>query len=177
MIEESRGTESGERIMYWYAIRTKPQREQQVESQLRLYGIDTLLPCLKETRMIRRIRKTVTVPFFPGYLFGRFNLEEHYRTVSYARGALTIVSFGHTPARVEEDIIDSIRTRLTDGVLTVKSQCPAPGQTVRIKSGPMDGLDAVFQYEMPGQQRAVVLLRCLAYQGRFVLPMGQVVNG
>ena len=148
-----------------------------MESQLGQCGIETLLPCLEETRLIRRCRKTLLSPMFPGYLFARFSLKEHYRTVSYARGGLGIVSFGSMPARVEEEVIDSIRLRLTDGVFRMKSQRLTPGQTVKIKNGPMDGFEAVFQYEMTGQQRAVLLLRCLAYQGRLVLPMEQVSNG
>ena len=163
--------------MNWYVVRTKPHQEKQVESQLRQCGIETLLPFLEETRIIRRYRKTVRGPLFPGYLFSRFDLKEHYRTVSYARGTLGIVTFGSAPARVDEEMIGSIQSRLTNGVLRVKSQRLIPGQTVRINSGPMDGLDAVFLYEMTGKQRAVVLLRSLAYQGRLVIPMEQVVNG
>jgi transcriptional antiterminator RfaH len=163
--------------MNWYVIRTKPGQEKQVESQLRQCGIETLLPFLEQTRVIRRHRKTILAPLFPGYLFSRFDLKEHYRTASYARGSIGIVTFGSVPARVDEEMVDSIRSRLTNGVLTIKSKCLLPGQIVRIKSGPMDGLDAVFLYEMTGRQRAVVLLRSLAYQGRLVLPMEQIANG
>lgn len=163
--------------MNWYVIRTKPHQEKLVESQLRKCGIETLLPFLEENRIFRRHRKAVLGPLFPGYLFSRFDLKEHHRTVKYTRGTLGLVSFGSAPARVEEELIDTIRSRLLNGVLTIRSQCLMPGQTVQINSGPMDGVEAVFLYEMPGRQRAVVLLRSLAYQGRLVLPMEQVVNG
>ncbi|MDH4188468.1 MAG: hypothetical protein OEV08_15890 [Nitrospira sp.] len=41
----------------------------------------------------------------------------------------------------------------------------------------MSGLEAVFQYQLTGQQRASLLLRCLAFPSRLVVPMEQLVNG
>jgi len=44
------------------------------------------------------------------------------------------------------------------------------GQVLRIQEGPMRGIEAVFEREMPGQQRALLLLKTLAYQARVVVP-------
>jgi transcriptional antiterminator RfaH len=163
--------------MNWYAIRTKPHQERHVELQLRRCGVETFLPCLEESRMIRRCRRIVVSPLFPGYLFGRLDLKEHYRTVNYTRGGLGVVSFGSIPAQMNEAMIDSIRVRLTNGIFKPQGHCLIPGQTVQIRSGPMSGLEAIFQYQLTGQQRASLLLRCLAFPSRLVVPMEQLVNG
>lgn len=163
--------------MNWYVIRTKPHQERHVESQLQRCGIETFLPCLESFKVIRRCHKMVVSSLFPGYLFSRLDLKEHFRTVNYTRGGLGVVSFGSTPALVDEEMIDSIRVRLTNGVLKAEGHSLIPGQTVRIRGGPMSGLEAVFQYQLTGQQRAALLLRCLAFQSRLVLPLQQVVNG
>jgi len=51
-----------------------------------------------------------------------------------------------------------------------------PGQVVRIQEGPLHGLEAIFEREMPGYQRAVLLLRALSYQARVVVDMAHIVN-
>lgn len=162
--------------MNWYAIRTKPHQERHVELQLRRCGVETFLPCHEESRMIRRCRRIVASPLFPGYLFGRLDLKKHYRTVNYTRGGLGVVSFGSIPAKMDEEMIDLIRVRLRNGIFKPQGHCLIPGQTVRIRSGPMSGLEAVFQYQLTGQQRALLLLRYLAFPSRLVVPMEQLVN-
>ncbi|WHZ28936.1 MAG: hypothetical protein OJF51_003736 [Nitrospira sp.] len=49
------------------------------------------------------------------------------------------------------------------------------GQLVQIKEGPFVGLEAVFMREMPGHQRAVVLLRTLTLQARVVWEINQLL--
>jgi transcription antitermination factor NusG len=50
------------------------------------------------------------------------------------------------------------------------------GQTVRVQSGPLKGLEAIFEREMGDRQRAVLLLKTLSYQARVVVDLDQVVN-
>ena len=51
-----------------------------------------------------------------------------------------------------------------------------PGEIIRIQTGPLQGLEAVFVREMSDHERVVLLLRTLTYQARVVLPVEQVVN-
>jgi len=69
-------------MMQWYAINTRPHQEKQAEFHVRQFGLETFLPVLKEYRTIRRVPKTVVTPFFPGYFFAQFDIQEHYRAVS-----------------------------------------------------------------------------------------------
>lgn len=156
--------------MRWYAIHTKPLQERLASSNLRSVGVETFLPCLKQRKRIRRVETTVTNPLFPGYLFAKFDLTEHFRAVTYARGVRKIVAFGAAPAAVDEQIIASIKNRLEDGYLATPSRAIAKGQLVRIRDGPMRGIEAVFEREMSGQQRAVLLLKTLGCQARAVVP-------
>ena len=99
------GDEQRYSSMHWYAINTKPHREKQAELHLSQLSVETFLPLLRRSKVIRRMRKTVIGPLFPGYLFARFDVQDHYRAVSYARGVRKIVEFGSTPARVDEELI------------------------------------------------------------------------
>ena len=160
--------------MQWFAVSTKPHQEKQAELHIIECGLECFLPLLKESKIIRRMRKTVIAPLFPGYLFARFDLMEHYRAVSYARGVRKIVEFGSNPAEVDVALIDAIKGKLDNGCVTQKPESWKHGQVVQIKDGPMGGLEAVFVREIPGQKRAILLLRTLAFHARVVLEIDQV---
>ncbi len=162
--------------MHWYAVNTKPYREHVADLNLRRLGVETFCPLLKQSKVIRRRRQTVVGPLFPAYLFIRFNYEDQQRAVSYARGVRKIVVFGATPAVVEEDLIDAIKSRLENGYVTVTSPRFTPGESVRIQEGPLCGLEAIFERDMSHHQRVVLLLRTLAYQARVVVPFDQVAH-
>jgi len=160
----------------WYTVHTKPNHEREAELSLQRLGVETFHPQVKQRKVIRRKEQTVIGSLFPRYFFARLNLETHYRAATYARGVRNLVAFGSLPVTVDEEIIEGIRARLQDGYLAVPTQLFTPGEVVRIHSGPLQGLEAVFEREMTDQQRAVLLLRTLAFQARVVVPLEQVVN-
>ncbi len=162
--------------MHWYTVSTKPRQERTVELNLRRMGVETFCAMIKEEKILRRRWQTVIRPLFPGYLFGIFCYEDHQRSISYARGVRRIVVFGSTPAIVQDDLIDAMKSRLEHGYLTVTPDRFNPGDTVRIRGGPLCGLEAVFEKHMTGDRRVALLLRTLAFQARVVVPVEQVAN-
>src|SRR3972149_8465934 len=155
--------------MHWYAVNTKPRQENIAQWNLKRLGVEAFCPQLKQNKVIRRKRQVVVGPLFPGYLFVRFNVDTHYRAVNYAQGVRKLVAFGPVPVVVEDEIIESIKSRLDDGCMTVPVSSLTPGQIVRIHEGPFEGFEAVFEREMSDHQRVVLLLRTLSYQARVVV--------
>src|SRR6185436_583772 len=125
--------------MPWYAVSTKPHQEKHAELHIKRFGIECFLPLLKENKIIRRTLKTVIEPLFPGYLFAQFDLNKHYRAVSYATGVRRVVEFGSGPVELDATMIDAIKERLNDGYVMLMPVRPMHGQVVRIKSGPLGG--------------------------------------
>ncbi len=162
--------------MHWYVISTKPHHERIAQLSLEQFGVEIYFPQLKERRIVRRVRKDVVGPLFPGYLFARFNLESHYRAVIHARGVRKIVSFGENPAIVDDYLIDSIKGKLSENSFNMRSSEFTPGQVVRIHDGPLRGLEGIFQKGMTGSQRAILLLRAVSFQARLVVNLGDIVN-
>lgn len=162
--------------MYWYAISAKPHQEKVAENNLQQLGVETFSPQVRQNRIIRRKMQSTLSPLFPGYLFARFSLDQQYRAILYARGVRRVVAFGPKPAIVDESLIESIKSRLHEGYIPLPGIQFLPGQPVRIENGPFHGLQAIFEREMPGYQRAVILLRALSYQARVVVDLKSIVN-
>ena len=160
--------------MHWYTVSTKPHQERQAELHIKECGIECFLPLLKTSKIICRTRKTVINPLFPGYLFAQFELERHYRAVSYATGVRKIVEFGAGPVELDVIIIDAIKERLNDGYVTPQSERFKMGQIVHIKDGPLTGFEAVFMREMTDRNRVLLLLNTLGLHAKLTLNIDQV---
>ncbi len=160
--------------MFWYAINTKPHQERYTEMSLHGIGVETFCPQLKQMKVIRRKKQVRVSPLFPGYIFARFDLNGDYRSVTYARGVRKIVSFGSAPAVVDEKLIEGIRSQIQEGYVMVPTSKFQPGQLVRMQSGPLCGIEAVFERAMPDYQRALLLLRTLAYQARVIVDLREI---
>jgi transcriptional antiterminator RfaH len=160
--------------MPWYAVSTKPHQEKQAESHIMQCGIECFLPLLKESKIIRRIPKRVIEPLFPGYLFARFDLDRHYRAVSYARGVRKVVEFGSGPVELDATMIDAIKERVHDGYVTPHSERLKMGQIVHVNGGPLRGLEAVFMREMTDRSRVLLLLNTMGLHAKLMMDIDQV---
>ncbi len=162
---------------HWYLVHVKTRAEKMASVHLDRLGLETFCPQLKQEKLIRRIRREVVVPFFPGYVFVRFDPMFQFRAVQYATGVRRIVTFGDTLARVDSSIIETMRERMTKGCVHVSNSSSfQPGQKVRIHDGPLQGFEAVFESEMSDRQRVTLLLQTVAYQARVVVPVSQIAN-
>ncbi len=161
----------------WYVVNTKTNHEKYAERNIARSGIECYLPLLKERRIVRNQIITAINPLFPGYMFVRIDLAQHYRTVNYARGVRKIVGLGPMPVEVDSAMIDSIRSKVASSEVDMlqRPERLGHGQRVHIQGGPLSGLEAIFVGGMPGRQRAMVLLHTLALQARVVIEVDKLV--
>lgn len=160
----------------WYLVHSKARQEDVAELNLRILGVETFCPRLREFKSTRSKTQTEGEVLFPGYFFVRVNMKTGYRKVTYAHGVLRVVKFGAEPAVVEEEIIDSIRERVHNGfVLPPPSASLESGQKVRIHKWPFHGFEAIFEQELNGPQRVALLMKTVAFQVRMVLDRECVV--
>ncbi len=152
--------------MRWYAIHTKPRQESVVETALQREGLKTFLPKLRRKKTVRRKYQWVTSPLFPNYLFAHFDVAQSGRLVRYAKGVINIVSFGGRPAVVDESIILTILAHCEGDVVTIQPPSLKPGDQVQILEGPLAGLKGIFQRELSGTERVVILLQSMGLGAR-----------
>jgi transcriptional antiterminator RfaH len=149
----------------WYALRSKPRKEETVWRQVSSKGFDAYLPRLRVNPVNPRSRKFR--PYFPGYLFVSADLEQVGSSIfQWMPNSIGLVSFGGEPATVPDSLIASIQKKLEaiakaggevfDGLKS--------GDKVRISEGPFAGYEAIFDARLPGSERVRVLLLLLESQ-------------
>ena len=157
----------------WHVVMAKAGHERCAISNLERAGIAVYYPEIHETKTHAGKKYVRVAGLFPGYFFARFNFPGQHRTVRYCRGVHKIVVFGQSPAVVEPELIEQIKTRLRErGSLFVPSF--KRGELVRISRGPLAGFDAVFDSALPRKQRIVVFLQALYYQTKAVVEEGDI---
>lgn len=151
----------------WYALRSKPRKEEVVWRQLHTQGFEVSFPRLRVNPVNPRARKLRA--YFPGYLFVFANIEEvGISMFQWMPHAMGLVSFGGEPAEVPESLIRAIEKRVEDiskaGGEVLEGL--KPGDVVRINDGPFRGYEAIFDARLPGSERVRVLLELLGSQRR-----------
>jgi transcription antitermination factor NusG len=160
----------------WYALRSKPNREDALWREARARGFEVVYPRIRVQPANPRAR--TIKPYFPGYMFVHTDVQavglSAFAWMPYSTG---LVCYGADPAPVPELLVNAIRRRvgevnaaggeLFDGLKR--------GDAVRIEAGPFAGCDALFDCRLSGSERVRVLLKVLNRQlVPLELPSGQI---
>lgn len=152
--------------MNWYAIYTKPKHEDRVEEILSRASFEVFNPKLRKKRIVRGKNECVIRPFFPNYLFVKFDPSRQYHMIKYTRGVRGIIGNPGSPWPVSEDIISFIRSRMNENGLIVITPDIEIGDKVEITEGPFRGFIGIFEREMKDSDRIIVLLNTIEFQAR-----------
>jgi transcriptional antiterminator RfaH len=150
---------------HWYALRSKPRKEDIVWRQVRTQGFEVFYPRLKVQPVNPRSRKVR--PYFPGYMFVQADIEEvGLSTFQWMPHAMGLVTFGDEPAIVPENLVYAIRKRVEEIAAAGGELFDGleRGDKVVISSGPFAGYEAIFDARIPGSERVRVLLQLLSSQ-------------
>jgi transcriptional antiterminator RfaH len=143
--------------MNWYAVYTKARAEETVENLLAQAGIETLNPKILIRKFWRGKYSERVEQLFPCYVFAFFDAESQTHLVGYTRGVRYVVG-KERPLAVPEEIITAIRERMQDGVVTPALEAFRKGERVQIKEGPFKDFYGVFERNLSGKKRAMILL-------------------
>ena len=148
----------------WYVIQTKPKKEEEAVSYLSTRGVEIFNP-LMETFALRNGKMNKELkPLFSGYIFGKFDLEKNYPLVRWGRGVKKVLGFGGYPTSISEEIVEIIKERTdTEGIVRVKQNFKA-NDVIRIKTGPLKDLLAIFERWVSDTERVRILLNLIGYQ-------------
>lgn len=148
----------------WYVIRTKPRRELLVADQL---TNDEELTIFLPEVLQQGVKGAKLTPFFPSYLFVQVDLKSRAAGVLvHTPGVIGFVGSERQPVAVADAIVRTLQERVAEvnaqgGLSPHAFQV---GDPVQFKSGPLQGLEAVFVGPLQPTQRVQVLLHFLGQQ-------------
>lgn len=143
----------------WFALRVKPRHEKSVSLALKMKGYEEFLPLYTAKHRWSDRYKEVTQPLFSGYTFCYFDPERRLpilRTV----GVKAIIGYGNGPVAVEEQEIEAVQAIIQSGLSAVPCPDIEVGEIVRLKDGPLCGLEGVLK-QYRDSERLVVSVTLL----------------
>ena len=127
----------------WYAAYTCANHEKRVADQLGMRDVEHFLPLYSSVRRWKDRRVMLDLPLFPGYVFVRMAMRDRLQ-VQTVPGVARLVGFDGTPAALPDEEIGALRASLGDGVRAEPHPYLTAGRRVRMRSGPLAGMEGVL---------------------------------
>ena len=154
----------------WYLLQTKFQQESKAAQELGQQNISVFLPLYKLEKMVKGNKVIKEEPLFSRYLFAWLDLENtNWTSIRSTRGISNFVAFGNGPAIVDQAIINKLRQI---DLFSEEAYFKA-GEKIRVASGPLEGLSAIYQTEN-GSSRSYIFLefmqqnQCLSIDNQLI---------
>lgn len=145
----------------WHAVYTKPKKEDSVAFLLQNIGLEVLNPKIKFRKFKRNKLTDVIEPLFPCYLFAYFDKDKYSHLITYTRGVRYIVG-KKSPVVVHDEVINVIKDGIEDNdLIVIKPSTFKNGDKVLIKDGPFKDFHGIFEKEIKGHERVMILLETM----------------
>jgi transcription antitermination factor NusG len=143
----------------WYAAYTSANHEKRVAEHFRVREVEHFLPTYCSVRRWKDRRVTLQLPLFPGYVFVRIALRDRLRVVQVP-GLARLVGFNGMPAALPKEEIAALQATLASGVRAEPHPFLVVGRRVRVKSGPMTGMQGIL-LKRKGRFRVVISIELI----------------
>lgn len=154
----------------WYLVYTKPRQERVARANLGRQGYETYLPLMRKVLRRRGRRTSAIIPMFPRYLFIHLDQgTDNWGPIRSTRGVVSIVRFGHEPARAPDELVGYLHTREDEqGIQLLPLEDIQPGAKVRIADGAFAGYEGIY-LARSSRKRIIVLLQLCGRPARTAL--------
>jgi transcriptional antiterminator RfaH len=141
----------------WYVVHTKPKQEARALENLQNQGYVCFLPIMQVQKLRRQKVQWVTEPMFSRYLFIQLDDKtQNWGPIRSTLGVSKLVSFGPQPTKVPAELVELLQQAPQETI----ERMFAPGDTVQVASGPLQGLEGQY-LKHDGESRAFVLIDLL----------------
>jgi len=130
----------------WCAVHTRHQHERGVTEFLSRQGFQVFFPTYKTVRRWSDRKKEIILPLFPGYVFLLDEAPRRLQVLS-TPGVHRILTTGKNPAVIPTEEIAAIRRAVESPLRIGPHPFLKSGDAVRIKSGPLAGLEGIVSRE------------------------------
>ncbi len=156
--------ESGEEN--WYAVYTCARHEKRVAEQMRLRQLRGFVPLYRAVHRWKDRRKEIELALFPSYVFVRLELRHRIRVLEIP-GVVDFVTRAGKPAALPEPEMAPLLRGANGNVRIEPHPYLHVGREVRLRSGPMAGLEGVLVRRKEGLRLVVsieMLMRSVAVE-------------
>ena len=141
----------------WYVVHTKPKQEGRALENLQNQGFTCFLPTMQVQKLRNQRVQVVTEPMFSRYLFIQLDDQtQNWGPIRSTLGVSKLVSFGPQPAKVPPEFVAFLKEAPPETL----ERMFAPGDTVQVAAGPLQGLEGKYLAH-DGETRAFVLIELL----------------
>jgi len=123
----------------WFVAHTRPRMEKKLLRHCEREGLSASLPCYQTMHKYRGKSVTFEKPLFPGYVFLR--LREHERSTALASDCIANLLFVTDQEQFSKQLDDIIKS-VESGLDIQLAPSIGPGSLVKIKYGPLQGVEA-----------------------------------
>lgn len=139
----------------WYAVRVRTKSEALVSSFFAQKGLESFAPTYQLRRKYSDRMKRVEAALFPGYVFCRFNGCASLPVLS-TPSVQRIVGFGDGPHPISDTEIENLRRAVAAGTQLTPTSWLSCGRRVRVRSGPLAGVEGYLVTVKDHQHRLVL---------------------
>lgn len=148
----------------WFCLKAQIKREHIAAAHLqKIEGIEVFCPRIQQIKKTKAGKKRFVEALFPGYLFARFSLAQHYRRVIHTQGVTYLVKHGNRSA-IPDSLIEDLRKSLPEGVIEAPDPSIEPGAQIEFVSGSLKGLNGQVIAQLPASNRIQILLEFLGQE-------------
>jgi transcription antitermination factor NusG len=126
----------------WYAAYTRANHEKRVAEQLGVRSVEHFVPLYESVRRWKDRKVRIQLPLFPGYVFVRLALRDRLRVLQVP-GVARLVGFNGLPCALPDSEIEALKAGLASGVRAEPHPFLTVGRWVRVKGGPLEGLQGI----------------------------------
>jgi transcription antitermination factor NusG len=126
----------------WYAAYTCANHEKRVRDQLEERSVESFLPLYETVRRWKDRRMHMQLPIFPGYVFVRMGLADRLRVLQVP-SVVRLVGFNGQLSALPDEEMEGLKKGLARGVLAEPHPFLSVGRRVRVKAGPLAGVEGI----------------------------------
>ncbi len=149
--------------MHWYLVHTKPRQEKCALQNLEQQGYPCYLPTMPKERLRQGALTLADEPLFPRYLFIQLSTGDTAKSwapIRSTKGVGRLVTFGVEPAKVDDALIEMMRTQEAS-VRGTPQRLFNPGERVGLTEGAFSGFEGIYQIPA-GERRVMVLIELMS---------------
>ncbi|HET7211956.1 MAG TPA: UpxY family transcription antiterminator [Terriglobia bacterium] len=127
----------------WFALYVRHRHEKSVAQAVSGKGLEVFLPVYKTAHRWKDRMKDLVLPLFPNYVFVLSSADQRQFILS-TPGIYDFVRLSGVPAPIPAREIEAVRQAVSHGLNAEPHPFLKSGDRVRVKSGPLGGLEGVL---------------------------------